>query len=53
LRIDANKPNGVPRDLMQAARIQPLGWRAAIRLDQRLRDAYAWFVSNFEKARPC
>ena len=53
LCFDADKPNGVPRDLMHASRIQPLEWRPASGLDQRLRDACAWLVSHFSKGCSC
>ncbi|WP_028241802.1 NAD-dependent epimerase/dehydratase family protein, partial [Stutzerimonas azotifigens] len=51
LRFDASKPDGTPRKLMDVSRLKALGWRASIGLEDGLRDAYRWFVENFESAR--
>jgi GDP-L-fucose synthase len=40
---DASKPDGAPRKLMDVSRLAALGWRAAISLEEGLRDTYAWF----------
>jgi len=46
LSFDATKPDGAPRKLMDVSRLQQLGWRATISLEDGLRDAYAWFTEN-------
>lgn len=46
LVFDASKPDGTPRKLMDVSRLAALGWRAAISLEEGLRDAYAWFLNN-------
>ncbi|WP_287924423.1 GDP-L-fucose synthase [Diaphorobacter sp.] len=51
LTFDASKPDGTPRKLMDVSRLKALGWQASIGLEDGLRDAYAWFVTNVEQAR--
>lgn len=51
LGFDASKPDGAPRKLMNVSRLQQLGWRATISLEDGLRDAYSWFSENALHAR--
>ncbi|MBP8150802.1 MAG: GDP-L-fucose synthase [Xylophilus sp.] len=51
LVFDASKPDGTPRKLMDVSRLAALGWRATIALEDGLRDAYAWFLSNQDAYR--
>lgn len=51
LSFDASKPDGPPRKLMDVTRLEHLGWRATISLEDGLRDAYAWFSENALHAR--
>ncbi len=51
LSFDASKPDGTPRKLMDVSRLESLGWKASIGLEEGLRDAYQWFVSNIDQAR--
>ncbi|MEN8140625.1 MAG: GDP-L-fucose synthase [Thermodesulfobacteriota bacterium] len=51
LTFDASKPDGTPRKLMDVSRLDALGWRAAISLEDGLRDAYGWFLANQEGFR--
>jgi GDP-L-fucose synthase len=46
LVFDASKPDGTPRKLMDVSRLRALGWQARIGLEDGLRDAYDWFVTN-------
>lgn len=41
LRFDASKPDGTPRKLMDNGRLRALGWRARLKLEEGLADAYA------------
>jgi GDP-L-fucose synthase len=49
---DRSRPDGTPRKLVATGRINALGWRARIGLEEGLRSAYAWFVANAPEARP-
>jgi GDP-L-fucose synthase len=46
LRFDTSKPDGTPRKLLDSARIQSLGWRPSIALDEGIRGTYAWYLEN-------
>lgn len=49
LTFDASKPDGTPRKLMDASRLKALGWQASISLEDGLRNAYQWLVSNSQR----
>ena len=44
--FDVDKPDGAPRKLLDVSRLEALGWRPQIGLEEGLRDAYAWYVEN-------
>ena len=44
--FDPSKPDGTPRKLMDVSRLAAMGWRARIGLEEGLRDAYEWFLTN-------
>lgn len=43
VRFDRSKPDGTPRKLLDVGRLTSMGWRAAISLEQGVRDTYNWF----------
>jgi GDP-L-fucose synthase len=43
---DASKPDGTPRKLMSADKLQALGWQPRIGLEEGVRATYAWFREN-------
>ena len=49
LIFDKSKPDGTPRKLMDSSKINNLGWRASIGLEQGLTDTYSWFVEALKK----
>lgn len=51
LVFDASKPDGTPRKLMDVSRLEKLGWKARISLEEGLRDAYGWFLENQNQYR--
>lgn len=51
LTFDASKPDGAPRKLMDVSRLKSLGWQASISLEDGLKDAYDWYVTNVQQAR--
>lgn len=48
LRHDLDKPDGTPRKLMSATKLQALGWRPSIPLEDGLRQTYRWFLKNID-----
>ena len=46
VKFDASKPDGTPRKLMDVSRLERLGWKYHINLEEGLRSAYAWFIEN-------
>lgn len=46
LKLDATKPDGTPRKLMDVSRLAALGWKAKTPLDVGLTQAYEDFVNN-------
>ncbi len=51
LNFDKSKPDGTPRKLLDVSCLNRLGWKAAVSLEDGLRDAYAWFVANQDSFR--
>ena len=45
-RYATEKPDGMPRKLMDTTRLSRLGWRPTISLRDGLADAYRWFLAN-------
>ena len=46
LSFDATKPDGTPRKLMDVSRLDRLGWRARVALDQGIEETYQWFLAQ-------
>lgn len=51
LIFDSSKPDGTPRKLMDVSRLNSLGWKSTISLEDGLRDTYKWFIKNIDSAR--
>ena len=43
ISFDTSKPDGTPRKLLDVSRINSLGWRAKIELEDGLSQTYSWF----------
>jgi GDP-L-fucose synthase len=48
---DSTKPDGTPRKLMDVSRINELGWKANIDLEEGIRNTYQWFLDNLEEIK--
>ena len=48
LKLDATKPDGTPRKLLDVGRLSALGWKAKTALDEGLRHAYEDFLRHHE-----
>lgn len=46
ITFDATKPDGAPRKLMDSTRLNTLGWKAQVGLEEGLKNAYQDFLSN-------
>lgn len=46
LAWDSSKPDGTMRKLLDSSRMQLLGWRASVSLEDGLHDTYAWYVQQ-------
>lgn len=46
IAYNTSKPDGTPRKLVDVTRINSLGWKAQIPLQDGIRSAYQWFLDN-------
>lgn len=46
IKFDTTKPDGTPRKLVDVSKINALGWKASISLDEGLQRVYQWFLEN-------
>jgi GDP-L-fucose synthase len=51
IQWDITKPDGAQRKLMDVSRLERLGWKAKITLEQGLTQTYAWFLENQDSFR--
>ena len=51
IRLDTSKPDGTPRKLRDVSRLEALGWKSKIGLEEGLQDAYRWFVEHLDDVR--
>jgi GDP-L-fucose synthase len=51
LVFDSSKPDGAPRKLMDVSRLESLGWKASMSLEEGLKHAYQWFLDNQDDFR--
>jgi GDP-L-fucose synthase len=43
---DTTKPDGAPRKLLDVSKLNQLGWKAKIPLEDGIQSAYQWFLKN-------
>ncbi len=46
LVFDASRPDGTPRKLMDVSRLQALGWKHTVSLEDGLTSTYEWYLTN-------
>lgn len=51
IRWDTSKPDGTPRKLMNVSRLRALGWKHTYNLEDGLKHAFDWFMSNQDQFR--
>jgi nucleoside-diphosphate-sugar epimerase len=45
--FDPDRPDGMPRKLLDVSRLESMGWRAEIGLEKGIRATYRWMVDNW------
>lgn len=48
---DTSKPDGTPRKLLDISKLERLGWKPFIPLEEGLRSTYEWYEENLMNAR--
>jgi len=51
LRFDETKPDGAPRKLLDVSKLNALGWRASIDLDEGIERTLNWYRDNLQRLR--
>ncbi|MGR3494736.1 GDP-L-fucose synthase [Citreimonas sp.] len=51
IETDPSKPDGTPRKLMDVSRLDRLGWRASIDLEEGIEGTYRWFLQHRDDFR--
>ena len=46
IRLDASKPDGTPRKLLDVSSLRGLGWQQRISLDDGVKATYGWYLNN-------
>jgi len=46
IKFDATKPDGTPRKCMDVSKINALGWRAEISLEEGIAKVYQWYLES-------
>jgi GDP-L-fucose synthase len=44
---DTSKPDGMPRKVLDVTKINQLGWKSKISLEDGIKDAHKWFVETY------
>jgi GDP-L-fucose synthase len=48
---DTTKPDGTPRKLMDVSRLERLGWKAKVSIEEGLTKTYGWYLENLHSFR--
>jgi GDP-L-fucose synthase len=51
IRFDTAMPDGTPRKLLDVSRLQALGWRPTITLEDGIASTYRWYLENRGRLR--
>lgn len=49
IKFDPTKPGGTPRKCMDVSKINALGWKAKVGLEEGIAKVYQWYVANLGK----
>lgn len=48
---DSTKPDGTPRKLMDSSKMNQLGWKHQVGLEEGIEETYNWFLTNVENVK--
>ncbi|MFA9213138.1 MAG: GDP-L-fucose synthase family protein [Candidatus Methylacidiphilales bacterium] len=48
---DTSKPDGTPRKLMDNSKMEQLGWKAEIALEDGIKETYQWFLEHVKEVK--
>lgn len=48
---DSSKPDGTPRKLMDVSKMNELGWKAEVELEEGIRNTYQWFLKHLDEIK--
>ena len=48
IKWDISKPNGTPRKLLDSSKINNLGWKKTIGIDEGIQSTYDWFIKYYK-----
>jgi len=48
---DTSKPDGTPRKLMDSSKMNQLGWKHQVTLEEGIEQTYNWFLANVENVK--
>ncbi len=46
ISFDTTKPDGTMRKLMDVSRLERMGWKSSIKLEDGIRETYAWYLAQ-------
>lgn len=49
--LDPTKPDGTPRKLLDVSKIESLGWKARVGLEEGIASTYRWYLENHAAVR--
>jgi GDP-L-fucose synthase len=49
VELDASKPDGTPRKLLDTSRLSSLGWNPSIELEAGIRDTHDWYAKHVDQ----
>ena len=47
--FDTSKPDGTPKKLLDVSKINSLGWKAKVSLEEGIRKTYEWYLKEYNK----
>jgi len=51
IKYDISKPDGTPRKLLDITKLQSLGWKPSVSLEEGICETYQWFKDNIDSIR--